>query len=111
MPSLIEPGVKYFLKETLKQSRNKKIANSFFWNNISLLCLFLFFLISALVWKKKTKLTKEEKIKNNEKQRSYVLDKIKTLQLEKQKQDNILITNLPEFESNFETMHKKYYKI
>ena len=53
MPNLTEPGVKYFLKETLKQSHNNKIANSFFWNNISLLCLFLFFLISALVWKKK----------------------------------------------------------
>ena len=30
---------------------------------------------------------------------------------QKQKEQNTLITNLPRFESDFEMLHKQYYKI
>ena len=36
---------------------------------------------------------------------------VKTLNKEKQKQSNQLITSLPTFESNFEKLHKNYYSI
>ena len=110
-PSLTEPGVKYFMKETLKQCQEKKIKFYYFWTNIGFFALFISILASLLVWKQKTKKTKEEKIEDRVKQRKYILEKIKCLQEKKKKEQNMIITNLPKFESEFELMHKKYYQI
>ena len=38
-------------------------------------------------------------------------DKIKEMQQQREREHNEIITNLPTFESNFETLHKNYYKI
>jgi hypothetical protein len=110
-PSLIEPGVKYFLKETLKQCQKKKITYYYYWWNTILFVLFLFILGSLLVWKKQTKPTKDELTAKREQQRLYILEKIKTMQEKKKKETNEIITNLPKFESDFEIMHKNYYKV
>jgi hypothetical protein len=110
-PSLTEPGVKYFMKETLKQCQEKKIKFYYFWANIGFFALFISILASLLVWKQKTKKTKEEKIEDRVKQRKYILEKIQHLQEKKKKEQNMIITNLPKFESEFELMHKKYYQI
>lgn len=110
-PSLIEPGVKYFLKETLKQCSKKKKTYYYYWWNIAFLLLFLFILGSLLVWKKKNKPNKEDTIAKRDEQRLYILEKIKQIQEKKKKETNQIITNLPKFESDFEIMHKNYYKI
>ena len=60
-PTLIEPGVKYFLNQTLKQCREfkDKFNNSLL--NILLFLLFLFLLGCILLYKYKGKLTPSEK--------------------------------------------------
>ena len=110
-PLLIEPGVKYFLKETLKQCKHKKNDYYYYWANIGLFLLFLLILGTSLIWKKKTKPSKEDIILKREEQKNYILEKIKGLKKEKEKENNRIITNLPKFESDFERMHKNYYKV
>ena len=64
-----------------------------------------------LVWKKKTKLSKEEITEKRALQQKYILDKIRNIREQKMKANNTIITNLPKFESDFELLHKNYYKI
>ena len=110
-PRLIEPGVSYFLKNSLsKCNRNKNIYfNRLF--NLGLLFIFVILLGSLLVYKKNTKLTEKEKKKKKIQQQNYILEKIKSLQEKERKKRNEIITSLPKFESNFVNLHKNYYKI
>ena len=66
-PILVEPGVKYFLNETLKQCRlfKEKYNNIIF--NIVIFVIFIFILATILLAKYKGKLTPEQ-IEENEKQ-------------------------------------------
>ena len=107
-PTLTEPGVKYFLRETLKQCHDKRTT---YYNIIWNCGFFLFLLILIgviLAYRKRHKLTPEEK---KEKDHAHVMVKIKALREERKKMNNEIITNLPKFESSFEVMHKKYYAV
>ena len=96
-PALIEPGVKYFLKETLKRCHVFKESHNIFLLNISLLIGFLVILGVVLLFKYKGKLTpKEIQIKDNEKQQ-YILSKIKNYQDTKLRESQSLITGLPKW--------------
>ena len=44
-PILVEPGVKYFLKETLKQCHQFKESHNYILLNVALLSAFVFILI------------------------------------------------------------------
>ena len=112
-PSLTEPGVRYFLKETLKQCQQKKIKFYHFWTNIGFLILFMGILASLLVWKQQTKKSKEEIIEERMKQREYILEKIKSLQpgQKEKREQNLIITELPQLDSGFDVLHKNYYSI
>ena len=110
-PSLTEPGVMYFLKETLKKCNEKKVI---FYNtlmNLGFLFIFISLLGILLIYKKNNKPTKEEIKKKNDKAQQYMLEKIKTFREKMQKEHNEIITTLPRFESNFVQLHKNYYKI
>ena len=97
-PALIEPGVKYFLKETLKRCHVFKESHNIFLLNMSLLVGFLVILGVVLLFKYKGKLTpKELEIKDREKQQ-YILTKIKNYQTAKLKESQGLITGLPRFD-------------
>ena len=110
-PRLIEPGVSYFLKASLKNCNNIKIKYfNIIWN-LGLLFIFVTLLGIILVYKKNTKLTDAQKKEKSEKEKKYILDKIKSIQIKEQEKRNEIITNLPKFESNFVSMHKNYYKI
>ena len=96
-PALIDPGVKYFLKETLKRCRVFKESHNIFLLNISLLIGFLVILGVVLLFKYKGKLTpKEIQQKDNEK-RQYILSKIKNYQDTKVRESQTLITGLPKW--------------
>ncbi len=73
--------------------------------------LFLMLLGIILIYKKRTKPSREELKKKRVEQRNYILHKIKEMQQKRKREHNEIITNLPTFESNFETLHKNYYKI
>lgn len=108
-PSLTEPGVKYFLRETLKKCHNKRnIWFNTIWN-CGFFLLFIIILGGILAYKKRKKLTPDEKKEKQEKDHAYIMTKIKSIQENQKKEQINIITNLPKFESDFEIMHKKYY--
>ena len=110
-PSLTEPGVKYFLRETLKNCHTKSEA---YYNTVWNCSLFLVLLCTigiALAYMKRHKLTPEQKKKKDEKDHTHVMNKIRSLREEKKRMENENITNLPKFESPFEVLHKKYYAV
>ena len=52
----------------------------------------------------------EERKKKDNLKRDYFINKVRQLQADKAKIYNKSITNLPNFESPFELLHKKFYK-
>ena len=100
-PVLIEPGVRSFLGETLKQCHKFKeeYYNTLF--NIGLFIAFLIILAILLVYKYKGKLTEEEKYQKDLEKQQYVLEKIKAYQQNKLKAHQQLITGLPQWENEY----------
>ena len=110
-PKLTEPGVSYFLRETLKQHKTNKL---YYYNtvfNISLLLLFIGVIAAVLIYKHKTKLSIEELEKKDIEKKRYILTKIREMNDIHQAKHKRMITNLPKFESEFEKMHNNYYNI
>ena len=126
-PILIEPGTRYFLKETLKQCNIKK--NIFYGRilNISLFLLFLTILGTFLFYKHKSKLTPKEHEDKKRSEQEYIMTKLRIFNEEAQRQHNLLITNLPRFDSkvpdnyinnpvsmipnNYIKKHENFYKV
>ena len=105
-PSLTEPGVTYFLSQTLKQCH---IIKNNFYNtifNIGLLIGFLLVLGLILLYKYKGRLTDNEKEKKNKEKQQYILSKIKNLQEAKRRAHQELITGLPNWDSEYDIIHK-----
>ena len=101
-PLLIEPGVRYFLSETLKQCH---IIKSKYHNLLINIGLFLFFFLILgfiLLYKYKGKLTPSEKAQRNYDQHQYILNKIKNFQEAKKRESQELITGLPAWENEYE---------
>ena len=96
-PKLIEPGVKYFLNETLKQTHLFKMKHHNLFFNLGMLFLFLLLLGVLLFVKYKGKLTTLEKEKKEQDKKQYILSKIKNLEQAKKRAHQELITGLPHF--------------
>jgi len=111
IPSLTEPGVKYFLNKTLK---NVHFNRTIFNNNIYNLTLFVGFLLIFIIilsYKYYTKPTDEQLKEKEDLKKTYILNKIKTLDEKQQKVNATMITDLPKFESQYDTLHKNFYKV
>lgn len=108
-PKLIEPGVKYFLNKSLENCNVNKIK---FYNTlVNLFLLFMFIVVIGvfLIYKKKTKLSIQEKKQKDLIEKKYILEKIRKLNIEKQNQQQEMASNIPKFESTFVQLHKNYY--
>ncbi len=106
-PSLTEPGVKYFLQQTLKQCH---IAKDNFHNlifNIGMFIGFLLILGLILLYKYKGKLNPIELEKKNKEKQQYILSKIQNFQEAKRNAHQELITGLPNWESEYDIIHSK----
>ena len=97
-PSLIEPGVKYFLGQTLKQCKEFKNKHNNMLFNIALFVGFVLVLFGILVYKYKGKLSPNEKKQKNWEKQQYILTKIKNHQDAKRIAQQELITGLPHWE-------------
>ena len=97
-PILIEPGVKYFLNETLKQTHEFKMKHRNLIFNIGLFICFMFVLCIVLFIKYKGRLTTLEKEKKEQDKKQYILSKIRKLQEAKRQAHQELITGLPHWE-------------
>ena len=106
-PTLTEPGVRYFLNQTLKQCHviKNNFHNTIF--NIGLFIAFLIVLGLILLYKYKGKLTPIELDKKNKEKQQYVLSKIKNFQEAKRKAHQELITGLPQWENEYDIINKK----
>ena len=104
-PILIEPGVKYFLNETLKQCHKIKDQYHNMLFNIGMLVIFFMVLAIILIYKYKGKLTPEEIEEKENIKKQYILSKIKNYQDDKIKSLQELITGLPHYENEFEIMN------
>jgi cell division protein FtsL len=109
-PILTEPGVKYFLKETLKNCKIKKDTEFNRIVNLALLTCFIVVSCGLLYYKYKTRPTSEDRNKSKQLKKDYFINKVRQLEARKAKQLDKQITNLPQFESPFELLHKNFYK-
>ena len=105
-PILTEPGVKYFLNETLKQCHTFKEKHNNTLFNIGLLIGFFVILGVLLLYKYKGKLTREEIRENEESKKRYIMSKIRNYQQAKLRSQQELITGLPHWESELESVNK-----
>lgn len=104
-PMLTEPGVKYFMNETLKQCHKfkEKYQNTMF--NMGVLVLFCIILGVLLLYKYKGKLTPEEIEEKEAIKKQYILSKIRNFQQAKIRAQQELITGLPHWENEFDISH------
>ena len=105
-PSLIEPGVKYFLRETLKQCHQFKEKYHNFLFNLGLFLLFLFIVGMILLYKYKGRLTPTEIEQKTREKQQYILSKIKTFQEAKKQAHQELITGLPNWENEYDEIRQ-----
>tara|TARA_B100000073_G_scaffold345739_1_gene355487 strand:- start:5723 stop:6064 length:342 start_codon:yes stop_codon:yes gene_type:complete len=108
-PILTEPGVSYFLKETLKKCKIKKDIEMNNLINLGLFITFVTITSSLLYYKFKTRPTEEDREKLKRLKRDYFVNRVRQLESKKAKQLQQSITNLPKFESPFELLHKNFY--
>ena len=109
-PILIEPGMKYFMRETLKKCKTNKFEHYSKMFNIIGFISFILILGIFLVVRYKGKLTPIEKQYKLNEQRHYILSTIKQFQDVKRQQNQELITNIPKWESDLKIMNDKFYK-
>lgn len=100
-PKLTEPGVKYFLNETLKQCHTFKENYKNLMVNIGLFMSFIIILGILLLIKYKGKLTPEEIKQKEIEKKKYILSKIKNYQDARKREEQQLITGLPHWENEF----------
>jgi hypothetical protein len=94
-PSLIEPTVKHYLNETLKQCH---IVKTNFHNtvlNIGLFVLFVLVVGLILFFKYKGQIPEEERRQQDIEKQKLILEKIKMVQEHNKKAHQDLITGLP----------------
>ena len=99
VPTLIEPGVKYFLNQTLNQCHSFKVKHHNLMINIGIFIGFVFVLGAFLLYKYKGKLTVAEQRELDEVKKQYILNKIKNVQMSKQRANETLITGLPHWDA------------
>jgi hypothetical protein len=112
-PNLIEPGTKYFLRNTLESCKKFRERHINFIFNLTLIIGFLIVLGIILYFRFKGNINPEEKRKKLRKEKEYILTKLVQLSDYKKKKSQNLITNLPEpdFLNNPETiiLNRKIY--
>ena len=110
-PILIEPGVKYFLKETLKQCNFKKKSNYNLMFNIGLFVTFIGLFSGIIYFKYKNKQTPEDKGKIKDIKQYYFLKQIKKIKQMQKEENNKFIASMPKFENPFTTLHENFYNV
>lgn len=96
-PSLIENDSKFFIKHSLRTSREFKDKYITIATNIILFFLFICIFGGLLYYKYKGKPNPEEiQYRNNEKKK-FFFQKLQKYQSDKQKESQRMITNLPTF--------------
>lgn len=112
-PSLIEPGVSYFLKHTLKNNHKQKIKAKTAVYNMSLFAVFIALGGLFTLYKVKMKPEVDEKKRRSAATRQYLIAQMtkKHSRHQNPHQNQGMITNLPRFKSDFEVLHENFHNI
>lgn len=100
-PTLVEPGTKYFLRETLKHCRDFKNKYNNLLFNVTIGSIFFIVIGLILFIKYKGKPTPLEKNRKDKEKQQYILSKIKNYQDAKRIAQQELITGLPHWENMY----------
>ena len=95
MPSLIEPGVKYWLNQSLKECRRFNDKNINYIFNIGVTVLLIICISGFLLYNYKGNITPEEIAIKNKIKQEYIISKLQQLALVKKQKDTNMITDLP----------------
>ncbi len=111
-PTLIEPGVRYFLGSTLKECRKFKDRNISIIFNISMLATFICLLCMILYYRHKGKSTPREMAIKNRKKQEYIMSKLQQMSYQRKKRSQDMITDLPTFDNHPEVamLGRKIYQ-
>ena len=106
--NLVEPGVQFFFRQSLKKCHEFKEKYYNIYYNI-FVTISIFVVVGLFLrYKYKGKLTKEEEEIKDRKKQEYILSKIKNYQ-STQKVNRNTITNLPAFNNEYETIARRLY--
>ena len=83
MDHLMEPGVRSHILHTLEECKHVKFMYYTTMVNTALFVAFIILVTIILHFKKKTKLTDVQKKKKNEDDRLHIVNRLRSLQLEK----------------------------
>ena len=103
-PKLTEPGIRYFLNQSLKNCHKVKIYHYNNLLNIGLFVGFIIILLLMLLYKYKGKLSPEEQKKRDYDKYKYILEKVRKTKEDKLKMNQQLITGLPNWNNDFENI-------
>ena len=106
-PLLVEPGIKYFLHETLKKCKDYKEKYNNYLYNTGLFIFFILILGAILLYKYRGKLSTEEMHQKDREKKQYILSKIKNFQDAKRIAHQELITSLPNWDNEYELISRK----
>ena len=95
MDHLTEPGIRHYFVESFKNCKEYKLQYHTWILNIVLFAVFVCSVSFVLYYKYKGKQSPALKKKKQEEDRVFIMNRIRSLQIEKQKENNNLITNLP----------------
>jgi hypothetical protein len=83
MDHLIEPGIRDYFYGSFQQCKDYKM-NYYTWMvNLILFVLFVLIVTLILYFKRTKKMTPEQKRKRNEEDRMYIINKIRSMQIER----------------------------
>ena len=103
-PRLVEPGTKSFLRATLKECHNFKSKHFSTIYNIGLAIFFFVLCSSILFFMYKGRLTPEEKEIKERQKKQYIMTKLMQLSEYKRRNNEKMITNLPDWSNNPEAV-------
>lgn len=95
MDHLTEPGIRQYFVDSFKTCKEYKMQYHTWILNIVLFTIFASSVSAVLYYKYKGKQSPVIKKKKQEEDRVFIMNRIRSLQIEKQKENNNLITNLP----------------
>jgi hypothetical protein len=96
MSHLTEPGIRAFCLTSLQACKETKMKYYTKIVNLSLLVAFLVGVAFFLYCKYKGRKTPAEKKQKEENDRLHILNKIKQIQIDKRKDTNLIITDVPQ---------------
>ena len=100
IPILCEPGVKYFVSNTLKECHKFKERHWSFFFNIGASVFLMVAIGGFLYYRYKGRLTHMEIALKNRKKEEYIMSKLQYLSAIRQKKSQDMITNIPSWGNN-----------